>query len=93
MPVLPAVVKGSESEAKPEAHSPPPPPEKKLEKHTILIQRGENLEKAVFTREEGTKTWKHGQVGRAPDDDGDAPNKEPSDETKPAPRPGSGNRR
>ncbi len=66
VPALPLVAAPEEKpEEKPVAPVPPP---KKVETHVLLIQSGEHSQKAVFTREEGEKDWKNGQVGQRPDD-------------------------
>jgi Flp pilus assembly protein CpaB len=74
VPVLPAVVKATAPEEKEkveEKPAAPPVPEKRIETHTIWIQSGENIQKAIFTREEGDPSWKHGQIGRAQDETGE----------------------
>jgi pilus assembly protein CpaB len=66
VPVLPPVVAaGPEEKPAPVVEA---PPEKRYETHTLTIQNGENQQKAIFTREEGQKTWSNGQVGKVPDE-------------------------
>jgi pilus assembly protein CpaB len=71
VPQLPPVVQQAEvkPEEKPEEKTAiPETPKKVYETHTIVIQSGENQQKAIFTREQGEKTWKNGQIGRVPDE-------------------------
>jgi pilus assembly protein CpaB len=73
VPVLPPVVKGlaaveEKPEVKQQPEVEPAPPKKTVLTHTIVIQSGENLQKAIFTRDEGETTWKNGQIGRVPDE-------------------------
>jgi Flp pilus assembly protein CpaB len=91
VPVLPVIKATPEEKAEEKTPVVHEPPAKKITTHVISIQSGENLQKAIFTREEGDPTWKHGQIGRTPDEVADGPNKlggsDAPEETKPAPRP------
>jgi pilus assembly protein CpaB len=75
VPVLPPVVKAA-AEEKPEPAAVPEPTVKKptVVTHTMLIQSGENVQKAVFTREEGDLAWKNGLIGRVSDEALDSQN-------------------
>jgi Flp pilus assembly protein CpaB len=83
VPKLPPVIAAKEEDKK----DPTPEPVVKrpsYEIHTILITNGENQQKAIYTREQGGKDWKHGQIGRVPDEaQEEAGSEQPA---KPAPR-------
>jgi Flp pilus assembly protein CpaB len=70
VPKLPPVIAAKEEEKK--EVTPPEPVVKRpsYEIHTIVIQNGENQQKAIYTREAGgnNKKWNNGQIGRVPDE-------------------------
>jgi Flp pilus assembly protein CpaB len=97
VPVLPPVVQQAPPEEKAEEAAAPPPPEapvRKTQTHVMIIQSGENTQKAVFTREEGESTWRNGQIGRVTDDALDAPPAKSGNGAAPPadPKAGRGNR-
>jgi len=67
VPVLPPVVQDGPADKAPEP-APPEPPAKKVQTHVMVIISGENRSTGVFTKEEGTQSWKHGQIGRMSDE-------------------------
>jgi Flp pilus assembly protein CpaB len=90
VPKLPPVIAAKEEEKKDEKAPEPVVQRPSYEIHTILITNGENQQKAIYTREVGGKDWKHGQIGRVPDEAQEsspgAGSEKPAEQPKPAPR-------